>query len=107
MNAGRLDRKILFMEHSTTTDTFGQEKDVFTPGAIVWAEKRDVVANEAVEADQITANVRTEFIIRWRSDVLPTWRIRYDSKDYNIRGILEIGRREGLRIITEQKDSPR
>lgn len=107
MNAGKMDRKIVLLAYGVTTDNFGQEVDSYTDAATVWAEKKDLSAMESVEVDQLTATVRTEFRIRYRTDVRATWRIRYDGEVYAIRGILEIGRREGLVLITEKKDSVR
>lgn len=107
MNAGRMDRKVDLLRPTTSTDSFGQVSETFTTEAAVWAQKKDVTAREAVEADQVVAQIRTEWTIRWRSDITPQWRIRYGSEIYTIDGILEIGRREGMKILSTNKDSPR
>lgn len=107
MNAGRLDRKVELHRPTSTADTFGQKVETYTKEADVWAMKKDVAATEGIEGEQVVARVRTEWTIRYRSDIRPTWRVVYDSKTYTIDGILEIGRREGLRLLTEQKDSDR
>lgn len=107
MNAGRMDRKVDLMKPTTTTDSFGQVVESFAAEVSVWAQKRDVTGREDVEADQVVAQVRTEWTIRWRSDILPTWRIRYGSEIYLIDGILEIGRREGMKILTTKRDAKR
>lgn len=104
MNAGRLDRKIELHSPTTTTDSFGQSSETFAKVADVWAMKKDTAAREIVEADQLVAMVRTEWTIRHRTDINETWIVKYESTDYEIKGILEIGRREGLRLITEKID---
>lgn len=104
MNAGRLDRKIELHSPTTTTDSFGQSSETFAKVADVWAMKKDTAAREIVEADQLVAMVRTEWTIRHRTDINETWIVKYESNEYEIKGILEIGRREGLRLITEKID---
>ena len=110
MNAGKLDRKVELMQPTETTDTFGQTSETFTSAAQVWAMKRDVSQKEAVEVDQLVATMRTEFTIRWRSDISTTWRVQLVETPrtaYQIHGILEIGRKEGLRLLCTSKDAPR
>ena len=109
MNAGRLDRKISIQEPTTTRDAFGQSVDTFAEVAKVWAQRRDISAKEATETDQPVASTRTEWTIRWRSDIRETWRVVTTTdriQTFEIVGILELGRREGLRLICEQTDRP-
>jgi head-tail adaptor len=47
---------------------------------------------------------RTEWTVRYRSDVDTTMRIMHDSTYYYIVGIVQIGRKEGLLLITELRD---
>lgn len=109
MNAGRLDRKISIQEPTTTRDDFGQSVDAFAEVAKVWAQRRDISAKENTETDQPVASTRTEWTIRWRSDIRETWRVVTTTdriQTFEIVGILELGRREGLRLICEQTDRP-
>ena len=41
-------------------------------------------------------------IIRWRSDVTVACRVLADGKVLLVRGVAEIGRRQGLQLICEQ-----
>jgi SPP1 family predicted phage head-tail adaptor len=107
MNAGRLDTRITLQEPTTSRDDFGQSTQTFAGVASVWAQRRDISAKETTESDQRVASTRTEWTIRWRSDVRETWRVvlktgRTDT--WEIVGILELGRREGLRLICERTD---
>lgn len=110
MNAGRLDRKVILEKPTTTRDDFGQSTQTFTKEAEVWAQRRDISAKETTESDQPVASTRTEWTIRWRSDVRETWQLKTQAPDrvqtFDIVGILELGRREGLRLICEQTDRP-
>ena len=110
MNAGKMDRKVSLREPTQSTDNFGQTSETFAVAAEIWAQKRDLAAKEAVEADQIVASIRTEFLIRWRDDITPEWEVQLvelPRTTWKIHGILEIGRKEGLRLICTTKDAPR
>lgn len=109
MNAGRLDRKISLQQPTTTRDDFGQSTDAFSEVSRVWAQRRDISGKETTESDQPVAATRTEWTIRWRSDIRETWRVVTTTdriQTFEIVGILELGRREGLRLICEQTDRP-
>jgi len=110
MNAGKMDRKVSLNQPTQSTDNFGQTSETFTSAVSVWAQKRDLSAKEAVEADQIVASIRTEFLIRFRDDITTEWEVQLVEQPrtiWKIHGILEIGRKEGLRLICTTKDAPR
>lgn len=44
------------------------------------------------------AEIETLITIRYRSDVRPRWRVQMDSRNYDIEGVAEIGRRDGLEL---------
>jgi len=48
----------------------------------------------------MNAEVTTRFSIRYRADVLVTDRIVLDGVSYDIRQKAEIGRRQGLNLMT-------
>lgn len=109
MNAGRLDRKISIQQPTTTRDAFGQSVDTFAEVAQVFAQRRDIAGKETSESDQPVASTRTEWTIRWRADIRETWRVVTTTdriQTFEIVGILELGRREALRLICVQTDRP-
>lgn len=108
MKAGPLDRTITLYSPATETD------DGYTlkPGGWTTAGTRKAryVANsprETFEAHGREATVPVIFEVR--SDDLTrtireTWQIGYDSRRYDVTGIEEIGRRDGLRIRAVAND---
>ena len=105
MEPGRLDRRILILQRSTSTDAWNQNLGSYVQVLEVWAEVKDLGAKEREEADQrVTVNPKI-FTIRYRSEVSTKHRISYDGDIYQITGITEIGRKEGLRITAVAREN--
>jgi SPP1 family predicted phage head-tail adaptor len=101
MFAGPLDRRITLQRATTAQDDTGQEVQTWADLATVWASKRDVSDSERVAAAEVSASITTRFQIRWDtlwSDLNPKDRVACDGKTYDIFGVKELGRREGLEI---------
>lgn len=47
----------------------------------------------------------TEWTIRWLTDVTIENRVKYGTEIFYITGIRELGRREGLVLVTEIRDN--
>jgi len=101
MQAGILDRFITIEKFTATQDSFGQEIETWTKHANVWAKKQDIRGDEFFNAKQFESEITTRWKIRWRSDLNTEMRITYSNTTYNIRGIIELGRNEGLELMTE------
>ena len=101
MRAGPLDRYAELRRRVLTRDaTTGEQVETFTAYANVWAGKRDLRGREYFAAQQVNSEISTVWQIRYRSDVLATDRIAVDGTEYEITGIAEIGRRDGLELQT-------
>lgn len=105
MDPGRLDRRITLLTNRNMTDDWNQNSSVYETLATVWAHVADPGAREREEADQRVTVRSKVFTIRYRSDVNALTRITYDSDTYEITGLAEIGRREGLRITADARDN--
>ena len=99
MNIGTLDRRIILSQPTPgAAGAYGPGADVFADVAEVWAKVAYSQGNEQYLADEKTAVQRIAFTIRYRTDINPTWRIRYQNKTYLIDAVAEIGRRVGLTL---------
>lgn len=102
MQAGKLDRRITLQRATTAQDETGQEVQTWSDLATVWASRRDVSDAERVAAAEVAASITTRFQIRWGTswaDLNPReHRVALDGRIYDISGVKEIGRREGLEI---------
>jgi SPP1 family predicted phage head-tail adaptor len=103
LQAGDLDRRITIERFTETRDPFNNPVKSWAPLATVWASRADVSDSERLAAQEIGAEITTRFRIRWSralSDVDPKDRVRFDGRLYDIVGVKEIARREGLEITT-------
>jgi len=101
MEAGRLDRRVQFRRAVIGTGPFGQVETWSDLGAPVWASKTDISDGERWRAGAVSAQVTTRFRIRWSlwaAEITPKDRLVCEGRSYEIAGIKEIGRREGLEM---------
>lgn len=120
MRAGRLDRLITIQRKSSTSSDSGDVVETWT--TLIErraAGYRPLKGEEWVGDDQIIGAEQVEFRIRWSTNVADLSqrdRIVYpaladespeDEPDnrniYNILAIHEVGRREGLLIVTQRR----
>jgi len=103
MRAGPLDRLITIERFTETRDEFNAQVKNWGTLATVWASKSDVSDAERIAAQEAGSTITTRFQIRWSgdvSDVNARDRIAFDGKIYDVSGVKEIGRREGLELTT-------
>lgn len=98
INAGELDRRITLQRKTITVDSYGAETVSWATLATVWGKKTDMRGAERYTAVQSIAEVDTKFVIRYRRGLNPVDRIACEGRTYDVGGILEIGRHEGMEI---------
>jgi SPP1 family predicted phage head-tail adaptor len=104
MNIGKLDRRIT-LQRPTAGAATGYE-----PAGTVWTDVGDTWAGigyaqgqEQYLADEKTAVQRVTFTLRYRADVTPAWRVRYQGFTYLLDAVAEIGRRAGLTLSATRR----
>ena len=105
MNIGGLDRRITIQSPTLTSNLYGERLESWGTFATCWAQiERKPAAVEQNSGEQIVSVNKVVFNIRYSSTTKSTragYRINYDSKNYNILGVHEVGRQERIRLITE------
>ena len=103
MKAGRMDRRITVQQltaDSPPQDSYGADSETWGTYKSLWAEKRDTGGNETYMGKAIQAEVDTVFRTRYDSGITHKMRIYYDGQAYDIVAIHELGREDGLEILT-------
>lgn len=103
MRAGALDRRITLQRRTVTQDIYGAEIETWTDIATVWAQRMELRGDERWQAMQSVAKTDIKYKIRYRADVGPLDRLTDGGRVFNIRAVLEIGRREGLELHAEAR----
>ena len=105
MNIGKLDRLVVIKQASFTRNAYGENIASTSTLASVWARFEFEKGKVGYEADAFIGTSPAKMTIRYRSDIKisPKHYIEYNSKDWFIRSVEEIGRKEGLILRVEEK----
>jgi SPP1 family predicted phage head-tail adaptor len=101
MRGGKLDRRIVLQQATTTYDALNNPVKTWATLATVWASKTDLSDTERVQAAEVGADMTTRFQIRHSNTVSvinPKDRLTYAGNTYQIVAVKEIGRNEGYEI---------
>lgn len=96
--AGDLDRRIDLQKSTTGHSSTGAPITTWSTVATVSAEFRPATAREFIAGAAEVSEQRAVFRIRFRHDVVTTWRVGYQGQFWKIVGVSEIGRHEGLEL---------
>lgn len=101
MLAGRLDKQITIQKFVAERNTHGEETQTWVKLCTVWTQVISERGRERFISAKENAEDNLVFKIRYRTDVLRSYRILYQNEVYDIKSITEIGRRDGLEIFAE------
>ena len=104
MTTQQLDRIVTIQQRTVVRDSFGGEVVTWVELAMVWAAFRPQTATERFrnESNIEQASNTAAFRIRYRVDVDETMRVVYDGHEWDIEGIVEVGRRDKLDLIASR-----
>lgn len=104
MRAGKLDRTIILQREVQSVLESGDVLSSWTTLATVRAELIQATADEAPTDYGEAENVVRTFRIRWLANVEITTaeRVFHAGAAYNIKDVVEIGRRRGLELRCER-----
>lgn len=101
---GELDQLITIQRESLADDGMGGQTVTLTAIATdLWAKVRPLSGKEFELYDQLNATAMVKFIIRHRSDLLPSDRIAWNGESYNIRYIPPAGGRDMYLMIDAER----
>lgn len=99
MNPGELDQRVTLQSRSVVKDAYGQDTITWTTVAIVWAQVQALRGREFFAAAQVQQEQTVKVRIRYRSDVLTTWRLVWKGVHHDITGVIPVGRKQTLEIM--------
>jgi head-tail adaptor len=97
---GALDRRLTLTRLTETNTPLGVTKAWLVIGE-VWGSRRDVSDGEKIAAGAVMAQVTARFVVRSSAitrGLLPKDRLAEGGLVFEIDGIKELGRRDGLEI---------
>lgn len=106
MRAGDLDRRVIIQTYAITgVDPFNNPIGEWQDVATVWAQVLQQGGSEFLRAEEVTAERRVVFRIRWLEGVSALQRVIHDGTEHNITEVRELGRRDGLELHTTAADA--
>lgn len=98
-----LNRRVTVERRSATSGSWGDEY-TWSDLRTVWAGVKYDAADEEFAAGQAYARRVVTFTLRFTSDLTALDRLRCEGATYEIKGIKEIGFREGIEVKAEATD---
>lgn len=106
MKSAALDKRVTILQRARVRDpASGELVDGWAalPPGEIWAQMLDVRATERYVASQEIAEVSAAFRLRWSPALLTLtpdqYRLTWNAFTYNIRGVVEIQRRQGVVVL--------
>lgn len=106
LRAGDLDRRLRLQRLTFMKDSFNADVPVWSDILEVAASKLDVSDAERLANAEVGAVVTTRFRIRWSpevADLSAKDRGICEGATYEITGVKELGRREGLELTAARR----
>tara|TARA_R100001440_G_scaffold23356_1_gene38029 strand:- start:883 stop:1923 length:1041 start_codon:yes stop_codon:yes gene_type:complete len=111
MLIGRLDRQITIYKRTFTRDDFGASKINTTASTTAFAHIEFKSGSAKFDADSMVAQQNVEITIRWTADIGTSPEFYINDSEFgnffirNVKQINKIGRREGLLLECDNKDT--
>lgn len=107
MRIGELNKRITIQKSTTETNENGFDAETWVKWKTVWAKVENLSIREYWAAKAIQAENTIKFTIRYLPGVLPTMRILFQDKQYNIEPPQDVGFKHAYMEIkaTEVKSS--
>lgn len=99
MKAGLLDKRIVIQSQTQTQDTYGAAVVTWATFKTVWADVIEAKNDEKFIASQKMDSVDYKMRIRYVSGVTTSMRVVFNSENYDIKGVQELGRKDGLMLF--------
>lgn len=102
MDSQQLNRRISLQAPAVSKSASGGIVKGWSEYAQVWARKRDLNGNEraATTHGGQVSEARTEWIVRYRSGVLPTHRIAWGSQVFDITHVKDLDDAHSWLLLT-------
>jgi head-tail adaptor len=108
MDPGQRDRPVTIQQLTESVSASGFPSETWTTlASVVWMSKNDVAGDEKFAADRLSAVGRTRWEMGYRADMDPDVldvpklrRLLYQGRYYDIVSASQIGRKEGLELLS-------
>lgn len=89
MQAGKLRHRVTIQQKTTTQDPEGMTTETWTNVATVWAAVEPLKGREYFQAQAVNAEVTTRVRIRYRAGIIPTMRVLFGARKFDILAVID------------------
>lgn len=107
LDAGLLDREVTIQQLTEEEGESGFPVETWEELDTVWMHKMSSTQGERFQAAQLSAPIVTRWRMYWRDDMDPDAvdvtkkrRLLYQGRYYDITGAEEVGRQDGIELMT-------
>ncbi len=102
MRAGELRHRIVIQQNTPTRDAFNAEVESWASWATVWAKIETVSGSEYIEQQAAGATVTHQVTVRHRAGIVPTMRVVFESRTFEITAVLEDNLNRATRLMCSE-----
>ena len=100
--SGLLRERITLESRQTTRDAVGGENVTWQHETDTWAAIDAITGRESAVASQLAAVTSLSVVMRARSDVQPTWRVRWGSRVLSIEAVLPSAKKDRTTLLCSE-----
>lgn len=89
MEAGKLRHRVTIQSKTVAPDDYGGPVETWVDVATVPASVEPLQGRELANAQTVNTETTTRITMRYRADLLPSHRITFDGKYYNLHSIVD------------------
>jgi SPP1 family predicted phage head-tail adaptor len=100
ISIGRLRQKVTLEKATSTTDNAGGCTETWASVVSFYADIRPSGGDEAYRQGKVQDKITHKVYCRWRSDIKTAYRLKYESRYFNIKSIKNIDERDRFLELT-------
>jgi SPP1 family predicted phage head-tail adaptor len=94
LRSNRMRHRIEILEKSVTQNATGEEVITWNGFGDYWASVEPIRGREFTEMRQAQAEISTRIRMRYTEVILPTMRVRYDGRNFEIVSIIHVNEQQ-------------
>jgi SPP1 family predicted phage head-tail adaptor len=104
MEGGKLDKRLTFQTNTPTVNSLGEYVDTYSDAFTVWAAIEPLTGSWLFQSMQANSKVNGQVRIRYRTDILPTMRIKFGSRYLKIISLIApLEKGDELRVLYSEE----
>jgi SPP1 family predicted phage head-tail adaptor len=104
MRSGPLRHWVTIRTYTKSRDAYGAEVETWADFATTWASVEPLIGREYMAAKQISAEVSHKIRMRYIAGLLPTMKIAWGAREFEIVSILNVAERNNEVVIMATED---